>query len=632
MGTSGRPEQDLTDITLLSEQTQSLTAAFAALEEAARKNASASDKEANADNAATDATQKRTKAEKEAERNIKEAYGQVTSNLRALGRSFMEIADAGVKLAQSTGVSATKGMQLELANRAKVLSQIFTTDLDRMSSGAEIAASQQAVADTFVGFREGMQQSADGAQAFNAQLKGGFRSEFQLTGQSLRALTVIGATTEGQMDAFRRATGRASLSSGQLSNIVNKNTLSFLLYGNKFAKAATQAEMMGISLESIQNAQKGLVTNLDGTIDTVAQLNQLGAQVDFGELVRIAETEGPDALLRYVQSTVPQGLLQSTSFRALFEQLGISSETLLKANKAEKAATSLQSQFSETTKEAGLVVKAFTALQRSGIVSAGSFIGLIAATVYATLAMIRFARAGASFNTAVQLFQKSLLGGAGKVPPAAGPPSAPTGITFNKPTLAGGARAGARMGAVAGLVSGYMEYQESGSIKKALGRGLANMAGAIIGGALGSFIPIPGVGTIIGSSLGAWAANWLFDKLVTADDLMSGYGSRTLLTSSGAYALNNRDTVVAGTNLFKGNDVMSFGEGALSLGNLAVNPLGMLAGLLGKSAGTKSGELEKKIDALITTIQNANTVININDTKTQTNRMAVVSVQTTRGG
>jgi len=70
----------------------------------------------------------------------------------------------------------------------------------------------------------------------------------------------------------------------------------------------------------------------------------------------------------------------------------------------------------------------------------------------------------------------------------------------------------------------------------------------------------------------------------------------------------------------------------LSLGNLAVNPLGMLASLLGKSAGTKSGELEKKIDALITTIQNANTVININDTKTQTNRMAVVSVQTTRGG
>jgi len=631
MGTSGRPERDLTDITLLSEQTQSLTAAFAALEEAARKNASASDNEATADNEATDATKKRTKAEKEAERNIKEAYGQVTSNLRALGRSFMEIADAGVKLAQSTGVSATKGMQLELANRAKVLSQIFTTDLNRISSGAEIAASQQTVADAFVGFREGMQLSADGAQAFNAQLKGGFRSDFQLTGQSLRALTVIGATTEGQMDAFRRATGRASLSSNQLSTIVNKNTLSFLLYGNKFAKAATQAEMMGISLEGIQNAQKGLITNLDGTIDTVAQLNQLGAQVDFGELVRIAETEGPDALLRYVQSTVPQGLLQSTSFRALFEQLGISSETLLKANKAEKAATSLQAQFLETAKESGLVVKAFTAIQRTGIITAGSFMTLMYATGRATLAMIRFARAGGSFNTAVELFQKSLLGKAGKTPPVAGPPSAPTG-TFNKPTLAGGARAGARMGGVAGLVSGYMEYQESGSIKKALGRGLANMAGAIIGGALGTFIPIPGLGTLIGSSLGAWAANWLFDKLVGADDLMSGYGSRTLLTSSGAYALNNRDTVIAGTNLFKGNDVMSFGAGALTLSNLAINPLGMLAGALGKSAGTKSGELEKKIDQLITTIQNANTVININDTKTQTNRMAVVSVQTTRGG
>jgi hypothetical protein len=628
MGTSGRPERDLTDITLLSEQTQSLTAAFAALEEAARKNASASDKEVNADNAATDATQKRTKAEKEAERKINETYGQVTSNLRALGRSFMEIADAGVKLAQSTGVSATKGMQLELANRAKVLSQIFTTDLNRISSGAELAASQQAVADTFVGFREGMQASADGAQAFNAQLKGGFKSDFQLTGASLRALSVIGATTEGQMDAFRRATGRASLSSSQLSNIVNKNTLSFLLYGNKFAKAATQAEMMGISLESIQNAQKGLVTNLDNTIDTVAQLNQLGAQVDFGTLVRIAEQEGPDALLRYIQSTVPQGLLQSTSFRSLFEQLGISSETLLKANKAEKTATSLQAKLSETAQESGLVSKAFTFISRSGMVLFGSFGGLILATVGATLAMIRFARAGGSFNTAVELLKKSLLG-PGKAPI---PPSPVNPLT----AMGGLARLGTGLAALAVAVGGIsygIQQMKQGNTKTGIGLGAAGGAiGALLAGtAILGAIPTGGLSlALLGG--GALAGGGITYAMGKGDDIASGYGSRTLLTSSGAYALNNRDTVIAGTNLFKSNDVMSFGAGALTLGNLAANPLAMLISALGKPAGAKSGELEKKIDALITTIQNANTVININDTKTQTNRMAVVSVQTTRGG
>jgi hypothetical protein len=57
-----------------------------------------------------------------------------------------------------------------------------------------------------------------------------------------------------------------------------------------------------------------------------------------------------------------------------------------------------------------------------------------------------------------------------------------------------------------------------------------------------------------------------FKSLAGADDLMSGYGNRTLITPQGSYALNNNDTVIAGTNLFKGNDVYSGPAGALSLG------------------------------------------------------------------
>ena len=57
-----------------------------------------------------------------------------------------------------------------------------------------------------------------------------------------------------------------------------------------------------------------------------------------------------------------------------------------------------------------------------------------------------------------------------------------------------------------------------------------------------------------------------------ADDLFSpgtggsGYGSRTLFGPEGAIALNNKDTVIAGTNLFqKGDDVVSSGEGEIQL-------------------------------------------------------------------
>ena len=44
-----------------------------------------------------------------------------------------------------------------------------------------------------------------------------------------------------------------------------------------------------------------------------------------------------------------------------------------------------------------------------------------------------------------------------------------------------------------------------------------------------------------------------------------GYGKRTLLAPEGAIALNDKDTVIAGTKLFKGNDVISAPQGAINM-------------------------------------------------------------------
>jgi len=50
-----------------------------------------------------------------------------------------------------------------------------------------------------------------------------------------------------------------------------------------------------------------------------------------------------------------------------------------------------------------------------------------------------------------------------------------------------------------------------------------------------------------------------------------GYGSRTLFGPEGAIQLNNKDTVIAGTNLFdnssKADDMMSAPKGALQVSN-----------------------------------------------------------------
>jgi len=47
-----------------------------------------------------------------------------------------------------------------------------------------------------------------------------------------------------------------------------------------------------------------------------------------------------------------------------------------------------------------------------------------------------------------------------------------------------------------------------------------------------------------------------------------GYGKRTLFGPEGAIQLNNKDTVIAGTNLFdKADDMMSAPKGALQVSN-----------------------------------------------------------------
>jgi hypothetical protein len=87
------------------------------------------------------------------------------------------------------------------------------------------------------------------------------------------------------------------------------------------------------------------------------------------------------------------------------------------------------------------------------------------------------------------------------------------------------------------------------------------LGGAATGAAVGA--GFAGVGAIPGALAGAALAG--ANELHKSNDLMSGYGDRTLVTPKGAFALNNNDTVIAGTNLFRGNDVYSGPKGALSM-------------------------------------------------------------------
>jgi len=98
-------------------------------------------------------------------------------------------------------------------------------------------------------------------------------------------------------------------------------------------------------------------------------------------------------------------------------------------------------------------------------------------------------------------------------------------------------------------------------IQELLGSGIAKT----LIGAIGGFLVGGPIGALIGGIGGAASATM-------ADDMI-GYGARTLITPQGAVALNNNDTVIAGTNLFKGDDIMSFPKGALNTGTADFTPM-----------------------------------------------------------
>ena len=114
-----------------------------------------------------------------------------------------------------------------------------------------------------------------------------------------------------------------------------------------------------------------------------------------------------------------------------------------------------------------------------------------------------------------------------------------------------------------------LAYEARGLIlgKRSFLQGVADMA---VRGA-GAIARTPFVGPIL--AVAALASLYAAGKaMLKGDDIMSpgqntsGYGNRTLMGPEGAIALNNKDTVIAGTNLFdKGDDVISKGAGEVKI-------------------------------------------------------------------
>jgi hypothetical protein len=121
----------------------------------------------------------------------------------------------------------------------------------------------------------------------------------------------------------------------------------------------------------------------------------------------------------------------------------------------------------------------------------------------------------------------------------------------------------------------------------------------VISGAWKSFGAIPIIGAVLAAAAAAAGIAYLATSSKQGDDVMSpgsnssGYGNRTLMGPEGAIQLNDKDTVIAGTNLF-GNDIKSEPGKATQMGGKGEIKLG------GDSSSVVNAimELRKDVNAL----------------------------------
>lgn len=298
----------------------------------------------------------------EAKKKTVKKVATIVSGLSALLSSMQILGTQGFALAKIAGLNYAGGVQSDLTNRALSLTQ--GGPVGQRLSRSDIGAAQGALNSLFLNARTGRGANNAGILQFGQTLKKVFGDTFQPTEESLRSLALTGKLTERELSDFRRSTGRARLDNNQLNSILTKNLDLFLLFGNRVSQAAVQAEQFGLSLESSVAASKGIVGDLEGTLDTVAQLNQLGANIDFAKLVRIAEFQ-PEQLGAFLTAAIPTRLLQSTSFRSLAESLGISDSELLVRGRGARGMSDLEERLmSDNVKNTGLLAEGITQLNQ----------------------------------------------------------------------------------------------------------------------------------------------------------------------------------------------------------------------------------------------------------------------------
>jgi hypothetical protein len=385
----------------------------------------------------------------------------------------------------------------------------------------------------------------------SAEAVGALQDTTFLTGKSLKDTT---AEYEGQIKALKAQTGLAINEKQVLEGIKNVSAATKLQLGGSaeaIATAVFKAKALGMELkdlasvsDSLLNFQSSIEDELSAELLSGKQLNLEGARYAalIGDQAMLA-----DELAKNVGSAADFQKMNVLQQDALAKSLGLSKDTLAETLMQREALTKLGAKDGETQKEAYDRL-----VEQYGVEEARKRIGddNLAKQMESVSMQEKFASITEKLQEAFIPLAEALL------PIVDGFASIVSNATILKTVL----------GIIGGVVLGNMAAGLGQSIAKMtvmLGLSTATAAAETAGATavtFGAILPV-----ILGS-VGALVG--LISGLTSADDLFSpggGYGKRILLAPEGAFALNDKDNIIATTNPIPVNDMISRPKGAINV-------------------------------------------------------------------
>ena len=483
------------------------------------------------------------------------ALGAIT----AIGKTLMSVDKEAGEFAKNMGISYDESLALR-----GEMNKVALSNKDILITSKELIKAQSELNEFFG-------QSV----AFSGEIASEFASIQKRTGLSTKTLGIFtrtamesGVATEDILVNIEKTRleqnnlNKLSLSSKQIQEGIAEASNAFQLSVGKsvieLTKAFFASKQLGASFQQLEgladnlldfessiqselqaelltgkqlNLEKARQAALDNDLATLATeiKNQVGSAAEFGEMNRIQQ-EAIAKSIGMQRGELADVLMEQENINALQGIFGSGVESLSDAQK----------EYNKLKSEGRLTEEQTNALAEKGLAD-----------------QMATASVAARFEATMMRVQELFIGLAEPILAA----------VDGMMSLVGGAEnfASALM-LVAAAYLGIRGYQAiSLLLTKKKKQEELQILGIKAGQATAQSIINP-LAAVAGLALAATVGSLIYgaikgDDIISKSSGLSGYGDRVLLGPEGAISLNNKDTIVAGTNLFKANDMTLSPEG-----------------------------------------------------------------------